>query len=205
MNPYDILEIAPTDNKMLIRRAYVTLTKKHHPDAGGDPEKFSDIQKAYDRLIKTNLKKQVYETTLKLPLLDFLNGCVATAEAMFGDDSLMFEFKVKPFTKPGKRVSFELSSEKSITITLLEEKNKDYKRIDENILFTRDITSAEALHGKQITVTNFDGVEYVFYIPPNTTASTLIYKTENQGFFNSETKARGKMNLVVNISAKDKI
>ena len=49
---YSILgiDINATDEE--ITKAYKTLAKKHHPDKGGDIEKFKEIQTAYDILSK---------------------------------------------------------------------------------------------------------------------------------------------------------
>jgi DnaJ-domain-containing protein 1 len=35
-----------------IKAAYRRLAKLHHPDCGGDPEKFKEIQAAYDMAMK---------------------------------------------------------------------------------------------------------------------------------------------------------
>lgn len=43
--PWDVLEIEPTENKKIIKRAYAKLVKTHHPE--DDPTGFIEIQKAY--------------------------------------------------------------------------------------------------------------------------------------------------------------
>lgn len=45
-----------------IRKAYRKLARQHHPDRGGDPEKFKDIQNAYDVLSDPE-KRKAYDAT----------------------------------------------------------------------------------------------------------------------------------------------
>jgi hypothetical protein len=40
-----------------IKAAYRRLAKQHHPDCGGDPDKFKEIQAAYDMAMKGRLKE----------------------------------------------------------------------------------------------------------------------------------------------------
>lgn len=52
MNPYKVLGVKSSDTKEKIKKQYRKLAKKYHPDTGGDPEKFHEIQKAWE-LIKS--------------------------------------------------------------------------------------------------------------------------------------------------------
>jgi DnaJ-domain-containing protein 1 len=45
---WQVLHVAPNANNQEIRNAYLQLAKQHHPDAGGDPVQFNQVQKAYD-------------------------------------------------------------------------------------------------------------------------------------------------------------
>jgi molecular chaperone DnaJ len=49
-NYYDILGVAPNASVDEIKRAYRKLASQHHPDKGGDKNRFQEIQKAYDTL-----------------------------------------------------------------------------------------------------------------------------------------------------------
>jgi len=60
---YRDLEIQDTKcNQAAIRKAYRALARKHHPDRGGDPEKFKKIQNAYD-VLSDEAKRQAYDAT----------------------------------------------------------------------------------------------------------------------------------------------
>lgn len=64
MNLYQELEL-PTDSTLeMIKQKYRILASRHHPDKGGDAEKFKRIQKAYDVLSDPERKK-IYDETGK--------------------------------------------------------------------------------------------------------------------------------------------
>lgn len=45
---WEVLNVSQTANNEEIRRSYLNLVKQHHPDYGGDPVMFDQVQKAYD-------------------------------------------------------------------------------------------------------------------------------------------------------------
>lgn len=45
---WEVLHVAPTASNDEIKQAYLRLAKQHHPDAGGDPVLFDQVQKAFD-------------------------------------------------------------------------------------------------------------------------------------------------------------
>lgn len=49
-NPYTILNVDEQASVSEIQQAYHRLSKLHHPDRGGDPEKFQEIARAYETL-----------------------------------------------------------------------------------------------------------------------------------------------------------
>ncbi len=49
---YAILGIKKDSNKQEIVNAYRAMAKVHHPDAGGDPEQFQKVRKAYEEAIE---------------------------------------------------------------------------------------------------------------------------------------------------------
>jgi len=50
MSLYDVLGVPKNSSPTEIRKAYLKLARIHHPDKGGDPEKFKEITKANDVL-----------------------------------------------------------------------------------------------------------------------------------------------------------
>lgn len=51
-NAVEILELFEKIDKESIRKSYLRLSKKHHPDFGGEQEKFAQINQAYQILTK---------------------------------------------------------------------------------------------------------------------------------------------------------
>lgn len=60
IDPWQILGVPRDASPEDIKKAYRDLSKKHHPDVGGDPDKMKEINVAYDILSDPN-KKQIYE------------------------------------------------------------------------------------------------------------------------------------------------
>lgn len=50
MSPYAVLFVTTNAPPEVIKAAYRALAQKHHPDHGGDPEKFREIDEAYKTL-----------------------------------------------------------------------------------------------------------------------------------------------------------
>lgn len=59
---YNILEVDQKADSGEIKKAFRKLALVHHPDKGGDIEKFKDIQKAYEILSDDN-RRQMYDAT----------------------------------------------------------------------------------------------------------------------------------------------
>jgi len=57
---YTLLGVEKNAEEAEIRRNYKKLALKHHPDRGGDPEKFKEIQGAYDVLVDPE-KRKIYD------------------------------------------------------------------------------------------------------------------------------------------------
>jgi DnaJ-class molecular chaperone len=50
-NPYEVLGLAPNTPLDEVKKAYRKLAMQHHPDKGGNAEKFKEISQAYDDII----------------------------------------------------------------------------------------------------------------------------------------------------------
>merc|ERR1719221_2294132 len=57
---YTLLEVEKNANESEIKKAYRKLAVKHHPDKGGDPEKFKEITRAYEVLSDSD-KRSKYD------------------------------------------------------------------------------------------------------------------------------------------------
>jgi DnaJ-class molecular chaperone len=59
---YDRLGVQRNAGVDDIKKAYRTLAREHHPDKGGDPEKFKEIQEAHE-VLTDDRRRQVYDAT----------------------------------------------------------------------------------------------------------------------------------------------
>jgi DnaJ family protein A protein 2 len=59
---YDILGVGKSDSCATIKKAYLRLTRVHHPDKGGDPEMFKEITRASD-ILTDEPKRRLYDET----------------------------------------------------------------------------------------------------------------------------------------------
>merc|ERR1712137_1212052 len=57
---YALLEVDKNASESEIKKAYRKLVVKHHPDKGGDPEKFKEITRAYEVLSDSD-KRSKYD------------------------------------------------------------------------------------------------------------------------------------------------
>merc|ERR1719326_257782 len=57
---YKLLEVEKNASEAEIKKAYRKLAVKHHPDKGGDPEKFKEITRAYEVLSDSD-KRSKYD------------------------------------------------------------------------------------------------------------------------------------------------
>lgn len=59
---YAVLGVSKKAEQEEIRSAYKKLAKEHHPDKGGDPEKFKEIQQAHE-ILSDEEKRRMYDMT----------------------------------------------------------------------------------------------------------------------------------------------
>jgi len=59
---YERLEVAKDATPEDIKKAYMKMARKHHPDKGGDAEVFKGVQEAYE-VLTDDMRRQVYDAT----------------------------------------------------------------------------------------------------------------------------------------------
>ena len=66
---YELLHVKKNATSSEIKKSYRKLAMKHHPDKGGDPEKFKEITEAFEVLSDSN-KRELYNSGGKEARLD---------------------------------------------------------------------------------------------------------------------------------------
>lgn len=57
---YELLGVDPNASETELKKAHRKLALKHHPDKGGDPERFKEINEAYD-VLRDGEKRKIYD------------------------------------------------------------------------------------------------------------------------------------------------
>ena len=63
-NHYEILELSSNANQDTIERMFRYLATKHHPDSGGDKEKFSTLLKAFE-VLRDPVSRSAYDSKIQ--------------------------------------------------------------------------------------------------------------------------------------------
>jgi curved DNA-binding protein len=61
-DPYSILGVTPGASDAEIKSAYRKLVKEHHPDTGGDGERFAQINAAYDNIKSADTRSEFQQS-----------------------------------------------------------------------------------------------------------------------------------------------
>jgi curved DNA-binding protein len=85
MDYYKVLGVQPSASQEEIKKAYRSLAMKHHPDRGGDPKKFQEIQEAYATL-SDDQKRAEYDNP------NPFTGGQGGFSNHFGDDGIFSTF-----------------------------------------------------------------------------------------------------------------
>jgi curved DNA-binding protein len=81
MSYYDVLGVPTDASEADIKKAFRKLASQHHPDKGGDTDKFQQIQEAYETLSNVN-RRQEYDH----PPRQGFSGNFHQGHQTFGDD-----------------------------------------------------------------------------------------------------------------------
>lgn len=94
MSFWNVLEIDPTEDIRVIKKAYAKKLKIHHPE--DDPEGYQSLREAYDRALKYSKQEKV--STIQTPFENaFDNLSVFGPDAVFSDESGNEKSKLEGF------------------------------------------------------------------------------------------------------------
>lgn len=119
-NYYEILGVNETATQEEIKKAYRKKAVEHHPDKGGDEEKFKKISEAYD-ILGDEEKRKKYDNQRKNPFSNMGGGGFNPFDDLFNT----FNQGQRRQTVPDKVVDLELNVFESYTGV---DKNINYSR-----------------------------------------------------------------------------
>ena len=105
-DPYATLGVNRNSSDSEIKSAYRRLAKKHHPDIGGDQQRFSEISSAYD-----NIKDAQARQNFDNPPSNFQQSQSPFSENMGGFDDIfnsMFGQGFRQTVRPNTTVTFHV-------------------------------------------------------------------------------------------------
>jgi len=109
MNYYDVLGVKPTATPEQIKTAYRKLAVQHHPDQGGDAEKFKQVTEAYDVLKDPHKRAAFDHRSTKIHI---------NAGDVFDDLNAAFTFKQRASQqRRNKNLSIEVEIDLKETLT----------------------------------------------------------------------------------------
>ena len=76
MNPYTELEVPVDASTEDIKQKYRTLAQLHHPDKGGNEERFKRIKQAYE-ILSDPFRRQQYDTTGEIHTVDIKDEAIS--------------------------------------------------------------------------------------------------------------------------------
>lgn len=215
---YKILELS-SDHLENIKNSYLRLSKKHHPDKGGDPDLFLKINEAYSLLTnveeKENYKKETIEANVEISLEEaifgvtvetnirqkFVSTVFLTKEKSGSNINIItFVNKIPPkilLKKSYYQVVYEKqmigSVERDVKIIYTIKEHERYKPSKDKkvglLMVEEEIPTMIALNGGIVEVKTLYGLRKL-YIKPRTKIGDM-YEIKNHGDLGS---------LLVNIS-----
>ena len=148
MDPYKILGVPEDANKDQLKKAYRKLAAQHHPDRGGDENKFKEVNEAYS-ILSDNQKRQQYHAMKNGPQLDV--GDLLSAFGGFGFDPIADFFGQRG--RPTRQKIDKNTSDKDIVFSLKISLENIKKGATKNIDFQRNVIckdcKGEGGEGKQ--------------------------------------------------------
>lgn len=172
---YSTLGVSKTANPEEIKRAYRKLAAQHHPDRGGDKERFQEIQAAYDTLSDPEKKAQ-YDNPQ--PQFQFHQGGVPP-----GFEDIFSAFNGGPFGDIFGR--------------------RTYRQRNRNLSLQTTIDLVDAFNGKElianITLPNGKEQTLQIKIPPGIQDGTTL-RLAGMGDDSIPGAPRGDLHLTVSVA-----
>lgn len=196
---YSILKLSPDASQDEIRKSYITLSKRYHPDTGGSTEKMSELNEAYSVLRYTHSRTEYNQwyysyhetecsskdstksstkknTKITLHILDYEKGYIKTQrEAVFFGD------KLNEYLTNGQIYSYMKSSDQKTIVLIHYEIFNDMYEMYTAKEVQCTVLEKHNVYFKRIPV-DFIKNNYRKYITPNDLCVFLKYSKTHNGY-----------------------
>lgn len=136
-DPYETLGVSRTATADEIKSAYRKLAKKYHPDLGGDPEKFKEINEAHDILSDASKRSQLDHGSFRQQFDPrsnaYRSGTHFHFEDVFNNEDFMNIFAQAAGFPGGRRKPKNNNVRIRMTVTLESILQEQIKNIDINV------------------------------------------------------------------------
>lgn len=173
MDSFEVLGISSSASETEIKSAYKKLAREHHPDKGGDPERFQEIQKAYESAL--NRPRPSFSTMFD----DMINivpkrrnrvEIKLTLEELFIGKSLMIQgvqIHLPMGIVPYQIIVVPELPEHQLLITVLKHPYFSFDPMTKNLVFKTSISLCEALIGYRGKIKHPNGKMLYITTPKN--------------------------------------
>ena len=200
MDPYKVLGVSKNATDDEIKKQYRNLSKKYHPDKGGDEEKFKEISEAYEKLTNPNTEDDedpvshifrnhpffngahpfmhpgmfVSKQQIGIEISDFMNG--TTLQLNINNSKKIIH--IEPGTRPNHLIKLQ-----NLHIVLKACSHKVFS-IDENnnIIMKKTISVGDALTGIAFNCVHPDNKTNLYIKTPENGLCTTRLIVKNKGF-----------------------
>lgn len=225
---YEVLGVEKGATEKEIKQAFKKLASKHHPDKGGDENKFKEVNEAHDCL-GDKTRRAEYDAKISG------NG------GKFFDDGTFFNWK--PFTgdftfsanrskinrsyitisleeaysgttktlasggsiniPAGVRSKSSMFVDDKIVNIIIQNHSRFVRRLDD-LLISLDLTVYEAMVGTEVVLLHLDGKKYRFKVLAGTQPNQVI-RLPGKGMPNPETGNHGNLLITCNVHVPVKL
>jgi curved DNA-binding protein len=192
-NYYDTLGVSETASDNEIKIAFRKLAAKHHPDKGGNENKFKEINEAYDTL-KNTQKRQEYDTMRKYGQRNMGSGegFSFNINDMFDEDVFQDFFSGFGFSPSGGRGRTRVY------------RNQPRQNRNVNIRLTLSIKEVYTACEKTISVRLPSGRDEIVHIKvPAGCQDGVTFKYRGMGDDTDSTLTRGDLLVTVSVLDSD--
>lgn len=200
MDPHKVLGVSKNVTDEELKKQYRNLSKKYHPDKGGDEEKFKEISEAYEKLTNPNTGDDedpmqhifrnhpffqgghpfmhpgmfVTKQYIGIEISDLINGTILQLNINNSKKNI----KIEPGTRPNHLIKL-----KNLHIILKACSHKIFS-IDEhnNIIMRKTISVGDALTGIAFNCLHPDNKTKLYIKTPENGLCTTRLIVKNKGF-----------------------